>query len=159
MSLKLRIILPKFAFSFLFLLLGLSLIVSTAMGWANYQGKWEDTYPYSATIDANCQICHSDVLETLNTYGRDICLADGDNFESRLTAVETLDSDGDGTSNLLEIQFNAQPGWTEADNLIYESDFCEEALPAISVPTSVPLPYDPVINCVIFLPFVVNSDN
>ena len=159
MNLRFSKLIPKLAFSTLFLILGLFFVFSIAMGWSNYQVKWGSVYPYSSTINADCETCHGAGEETLNTYGRDICLAEGENLEAKLAAVESLDSDEDGTSNMLEIQFNAQPGWTEGDNLIYESDFCEEPLPAISVPTSVPLPYDPVINGVIFLPFVVNSDN
>jgi hypothetical protein len=158
MALRLRIILPKFAFVILFLFLGFIFIVSNAMGKKNYTTTWGITYPDSETVVANCLICHSDDDTRLNTYGRDICLAEGADLPARLVAVESIDSDGDGTSNLMEIGANAQPGWTEGDNPLFYTETCLPAGENIPVPLDVPDPYDPIINCFIFLPFVVNCD-
>jgi hypothetical protein len=148
---------PKFSFTILFLFLGLLIVFSTAKGHSHYPAIWGSTYPTSNTLDASCLICHSDNSETLNAYGRDICLDNSDDFSTRLASVESLDSDGDGTTNLTEIMNNAQPGWTEGDNRLYHSKTCVDALVNVTVPSSVPRPYDPEFNFFIFLPFITNT--
>lgn len=69
----------------------------------------------------SCQWCHytygydqsGDITETLNPYGRDY-LANG-RSAAALTAVETLDSDGDGYANRTEIDAIRYPGNSEDD--------------------------------------------
>jgi PKD repeat protein/cytochrome c553 len=63
----------------------------------------------SATHDnAGCNTCHAGSFNrsSLNPYGLAVQQAGGN-----LAAVEGADSDGEGNSNLAEIQAGAQPGW------------------------------------------------
>ena len=50
---------------------------------------------------------------TYNAYGRDLRTAAGNN-DQRMAAIESVDSDKEGNSNLVEITQNAQPGWCVA---------------------------------------------
>lgn len=70
-----------------------------------------------STTMGSCQYCHAvtsygkapgQFAATLNSYGRDY-LENG-RKESALTAIETLDSDGDGYSNIAEISAVRYPG-------------------------------------------------
>jgi mono/diheme cytochrome c family protein len=83
-----------------------------------------DTYPASLTDDnAGCQTCHELASGgPFNLYGADLrangaagagfnCGA-GD-FAAALSAVEGLDSDAEGNSNLAEILADAQPAWCD----------------------------------------------
>lgn len=74
-------------------------------------------YPNSDTKMAECQICHvSDSGgEPWNAYGWSIRQGindDGLATLAAITAVEMLDADGNGISNIDEINANAAPGWT-----------------------------------------------
>lgn len=146
---------PKFLFSILFIFLGLFLIVSTAKGKSFYTTIWGNHYPNSGTYGASCQICHSENLELLNAYGRDICLIEEVDVETRLVTVESLDSDGDGMTNLEEIEANDQPGWIEGDNPLFHSDTCEDALTSVPAPTIVPNPYRPPMDFYLFIPLLI----
>jgi hypothetical protein len=156
---KYKTIFTRFFISVLFMILGLVLIVSTASGKSNYMSPWRDKYPGSDTDAASCLICHiSNTSEHLNSYGRDICLDDGTSLAARLAAVESADSDGDGHSNLVEIEANAQPGWTTGQNPYYDSSGIYKG--TMEVPDAVPQPYDPPVpmDWFIFLPLVVSTD-
>ena len=76
---------------------------------------WPGIYPGSASDNnAGCQLCHGNSTQNLNPYGADIatsCGASG-TISQRIQAAEGLDSDGQGDSNLVEINANTQPGWT-----------------------------------------------
>jgi len=135
-------------------LVGLLLVISATFALNQYLKSWEEHYPDSATADASCDLCHGTSTNNLNAYGKDLCLA----FEGSvpadiipaLTAIEGLDSDGNGDPNLVEINAGAQPGWTTgAVNQIYAADVGAGCLPAgdpISPPASLPLPLDPPVN-------------
>ncbi len=155
---KIQIISQKCLLTILFLSLGLFLVFSIAKAHVNYFESWETRYPNSSTKDASCELCHGGKTETLNAYGHDICVIDDDEISDRLAAVESLDSDGDGTSNLIEIMTNAQPGWTEGDNRLYHSRTCIDALVNIYVPPSVPGPFDPEFNFFIFIPLITKPN-
>ena len=155
MAIKAKNFLSIVFFINLFLFFGIIFIYSIAKASSHYTTIWGSHYPHSETYEANCYICHSENLEHLNGYGRDICLTEADDIETRIVAIEMYDSDGDGTTNLTEINLNAQPGWTEGDNRLYHSDTCLDALENISVPSPVPSPYDPEFNFFIFLPFII----
>ena len=135
-------------------LAGLLLAVSITFALNQYLKTWEDHYPDSATADASCDLCHGTSTNNLNSYGKDLCLAfEGDvpaDIIPALIAIEGLDSDGNGDSNLVEINAGAQPGWTAgAVNQIYAADVptgCPPAGAPISPPTSLPLPLDPPVN-------------
>ena len=71
--------------------------------------------------NAECATCHLAIGNNgqgFNAYGFSInTLVDGGmTFEAAMTAVEALDADGAGGSNLEEITANAQPGWTSGFN-------------------------------------------
>ena len=72
-------------------------------------------YPASTTLTAaGCgNTCHGGSTGNFNSYGRDLRLVNGTNAQ-RLAAIENLDSDKEGNSNLVEITKNAQPGWCVA---------------------------------------------
>ena len=77
--------------------------------------SFSQRYPASTTFTAaGCaNACHGGSTSTFNSYGRDLRLAAGTN-DQRLAAIENLDSDKEGNSNLVEITKNAQPGWCVA---------------------------------------------
>ncbi|MGD9404235.1 MAG: PKD domain-containing protein [Anaerolineae bacterium] len=133
------------------LLVGVALLVvaSPALGLNSFLKTWEDVYPESSSADAGCALCHGSSTKNLNAYGRDLCLEFNGSvpadFAGSLHNIENLDSDGDGNSNLVEIQANAQPGWTMGDNQLYATldGDCAPIGNPISVPSNVPLPYDP----------------
>ncbi len=89
-------------------------------------GLFAATYPNSTTENqGGCQTCHQAQGGNLNVYGRDlqrnvdpnvglVCASSGFGFAAR--AVEAIDSDGEGTSNLDEIAANTQPGWCDTQN-------------------------------------------
>ena len=88
-----------------------------------FKGK----YPDSMTDDnGGCQTCHESATggSRFNSYGNDLlqngaanaginCTA-GD-FAQALTNVEALDSDGEGNSNVVEINASTQPGWCDTN--------------------------------------------
>lgn len=133
------------------LLVGIALLVAipSVMALNSMFKTWQKVYPHSGTSDAGCAVCHGNTTQTLNAYGRDLCVAfDGSipaDITADLLAIEGLDSDGDGSSNLVEIEAGAQPGWTAGDNALYATldGGCAPTGDVISVPSSVPVPYDP----------------
>ena len=80
-------------------------------------------YPNSTTENlGGCQTCHQGQGGNMNVYGRDllanadaaagsVCSLDG--FAAAARAVENADSDGEGNTNLVEINANTQPGWCD----------------------------------------------
>lgn len=136
------------------LLVGAALLVvfSSAQALNSYLKTWQDVYPHSSSDDADCALCHGTSTSNLNAYGKDLCLAFGGSVPAdiipALMAIEGLDSDMDGNSNRIEIDANAQPGWTMgANNQIYTTldGNCAPIGAPISAPASVPLPYDPPV--------------
>jgi len=69
-----------------------------------YFMQFKATYP-AATALFNCKTCHDGGPPKLNPYGIDFQKA-GHNFK----AVESLDSDGDGFTNIEEITAGTNPG-------------------------------------------------
>ena len=107
----------------------LAMLCGAQNAWA-FQGCLDifaDTYQGSQTEDlGGCQTCHQGSGSfAFNVYGADL----GRNgpgggrpscniaeFPAALLAVEGLDSDGEGNSNLVEIDANTQPGWCDTGN-------------------------------------------
>ena len=99
-----------------------------------YPGDWAARYPSSQSDDnmisatgSACQLCHqtSSGGNTWNLYGWAVKLRRdaGDTIDQALSNVEGDDSDGNGDSNLVEINANAQPGWVPgAVNTIYRNN-------------------------------------
>lgn len=87
-----------------------------SMALSNYLSAFATRYPNTTTDDARCLVCHGVSSSgnadtgTWNRYGEAI-IAVGGTIDARLAAVEGADSDGEGHSNLAEINANAQPGW------------------------------------------------
>jgi hypothetical protein len=77
-------------------------IFALAYGSSGYLSDFRATYP-STTLNS-CTVCHTSP-PTLNPYGQ-AWLDSGYNF----AAIQTLDSDGDGFSNIAEIQAGTYPG-------------------------------------------------
>jgi len=138
-------------------LLGAALFAGTAPAVAlnQFLKAWQDTYPGSHSDAADCSLCHGTSNNNLNAYGKDFCQALRGSIPKDVTPalreIEDQDSDSDPTasSNLEDINANAQPGWTAgAVNQIYAADVaggCAAIGNPIGVPTAVPLPYDPPI--------------
>ena len=80
-------------------------------------------YSASTTDDlAGCQTCHQSASggNNFNVYGSELLAKAGDagvsacsdtGFTVAAEAAEGVDSDGEGHSNLVEINDNKQPGW------------------------------------------------
>ena len=109
------------------------------------QSAFGDAYPGSTTNDdAGCATCHEGTGEPWNGYGWDLRVRLGEILQddpsgacsntnrnngtlaAALADIENLDSDTDvsGTfSNIQEIGFDTQPGWTTgANNTLYSAD-------------------------------------
>lgn len=105
--------------------LGLAALIGSpaANAWPSCGTIFNDNYPNSQTGTlSGCKNCHqsSGGGSNFNVYGQDL-LSNGANgagasctsvdFVGALTAVEGLDSDSEGNTNLVEIDASAQPGW------------------------------------------------
>jgi PKD repeat protein len=82
----------------------------------SYLGEFQSTYSSSRTGDAGCVVCHGTDASgardtrTFNRYGASLASRAGA-LAARLAEVQGLDADGEGHSNLAEINAGAQPGW------------------------------------------------
>lgn len=102
---------------------------------SSYLSSMMNTYPALASTKLNsCQACHTTV-PTLNPYGQ-AYKNNGHNFPS----IELLDSDGDGWSNMAEIQAVTFPG-DSGDHPIAGATATPTLLPATA--TATPLPGAP----------------
>ena len=94
----------KFLFTFLAVITGLALF-STAHARSSYRTQFNTTYPASTAI-GTCTLCHpGGDTGSFNGYA-DAFSANNNNYR----AIETLDSDGDGFSNITEINALTFPG-------------------------------------------------
>jgi len=105
----------------------LAMLLGAQSAWA-FQGClniFADTYPDSQTEDlGGCQTCHQGSGSfAFNVYGEDLSQSGPGGgrpsctiaeFPAALLAVESLDSDGEGNSNIVEIDADTQPGWCVA---------------------------------------------
>jgi len=97
-------------------LFGLGLAgITPALATSGWASAFSLRYPASTTgTAAGCgNTCHGGTTSNFNSYGRDLRSATGTN-DQRMAAIESLDSDKEGNSNLVEITKNAQPGWCVA---------------------------------------------
>ena len=93
----------------------------------NYQGGWSGIYPGSASDGSGCQLCHGSSTQNINPYGFAIAScnpATSGSLESRIAAAGVPDSDGQGDSNLTEINADSQPGWTTGQNALWGRNNC-----------------------------------
>jgi hypothetical protein len=80
-------------------------IFSTAYATMTYLNQFSTAYPAAGAI-ASCSLCHSSLSTyARNSYGADFA-ANGHSF----AAIESLDSDGDGFTNIQEIEALTLPG-------------------------------------------------
>ena len=89
------------------LLLVMALIIgamSSADAESSFLNTFNSTYGTAGTVLNTCSLCHTSV-PALNPYGNAYA-ANGFNF----AAIESLDSDGDGFSNITEINARTFPG-------------------------------------------------
>lgn len=108
----------------------IALLTSSVQVWgfSSYLTTWQTLYPASTSDGASCALCHASTSDTSrwNGYGWDFRLAleAGASATDALIAIESLDSDGEGTyTNIEEITADAQPGWTVgANNTIFASN-------------------------------------
>jgi PKD repeat protein len=83
-----------------------------ALATSGYRDAFATRYPGSETqAKAGCNTCHGGSSGNLNAYGRDLRQSNAGSREQRLAAVEGVDSDKEGHSNLIEINAGSQPGW------------------------------------------------
>ncbi len=115
---RIRRITEVFALLFLAVMFG----STTAEAWPGCLTPFSAQYPDSQTEDlGGCQTCHQQPGGgSFNVFGQD--LADNGaagagtsctavDVAAALVAIEQLDSDGEGNSNIDEITASAQPGW------------------------------------------------
>lgn len=94
-------------------LLGLACLASgDALATSGVLSAFNARYPGSTTsTSAGCNTCHGGSTSTFNAYGRDLAATAAATTALRLAAIEAIDSDKQGHSNLVEITSNTQPGW------------------------------------------------
>jgi hypothetical protein len=121
------------------LVTALSLISIEVQAFPGLDATVAARYP-AATELATCGTCHTSFSgnpATLNDYGEavDVARAGGFDFDSAMADVEGDDSDGDGTSNMDEIDTDAgvHPGWT-----------CETYTNALNAPGNLADIVDPI---------------
>ena len=91
------------------------------------RSAFSTVYPDSQSeVNAGCKLCHAAVNTQLNPYGKAICDTSAPTLAERITsvAVENADSDGNGDTNIYEINTSAQPGWTVVAVPIYNAADC-----------------------------------
>ena len=121
------------------LLIGEGPAAQTASANQGVFGAWGDTYPESDSSSARCQLCHINAGggNPWNAYGWEIrqhIRNGGMSTEDAIKAAETADSDKDGQSNLVEIMFNVQPGWSVEGNLSYDRDGITQTVESSAAP-------------------------
>lgn len=95
------------------------LLATDARAFSSHLATFNSTYPASTTGSASCVTCHGTTASgssntgTFNRYGAALRALTG-GIAARLAQVEGADSDGEGNTNLQEINASAQPGWCAA---------------------------------------------
>ena len=83
-----------------------------AQATSGFDDAFAARYPNSQTqAKARCNTCHGGSSGNFNAYGRDLRQSNAGSRAQRLAAIEGVDSDREGSSNLIEIDAGAQPGW------------------------------------------------
>jgi hypothetical protein len=99
---------------------------------STYSGYFNSAYPSSSLANSgNCAVCHTSV-PNLNPYGSDF-KAHGKN-QAALTAIESLDSDGDGSTNKVEINAGTFPGDPNSHPVV--SDTIAPTVAGFSIPAT-----------------------
>ncbi len=114
-------------------LLAMVFISSNAFARGTVYNAWSDLYPSSQSginvtdgTGKNCSFCHetSSGGNGWNGYGWAVKagMDAGLSATNAILAVEGNDSDGEGNSDIDEINVSSQPGWTSGANAIYYKD-------------------------------------
>ncbi|MCC6547282.1 hypothetical protein IT570_08955 [Candidatus Sumerlaeota bacterium] len=85
-----------------------------------YYDNFAARYPTTSLLNNyGCNICHKDreLYDCRNPYGADVSL-NGGGTNAGLEATESLDSDGDGVSNIDEIDADTAPGRPDAAYIV-----------------------------------------
>ena len=99
---------------------------------SNFMTSFRNEYPGIAGSQLDsCAVCHTNI-PNVNGYGSDY-RSHGHNF----AAIELLDSDGDGYSNIQEIQALTFPGDASSQPAVQPTD-TPTSLPQTSTPTTAP---------------------
>ena len=97
---------------------------------STYSGYFNSAYPSSSLAGSgNCAVCHTGI-PGVNSYGSDF-KNHGKN-QAALTAIESLDSDGDGSANRVEIDAGTSPGDPNSHPVI--SDTIAPTVTGFSIP-------------------------
>ena len=96
---------PKITILLILLMMAFVTITPSVSAKAYYLRNFGDYYGIEDTELNTCVTCHFSGILQKNTYGMDF-MTNGRNFET----IETLDSDGDGFTNLAEINALTFPG-------------------------------------------------
>jgi hypothetical protein len=121
---KRKIVIPLLAMVFV------TGVFSLAQANSTYSGYFNSAYPSSSLAGAgNCAVCHTSV-PNLNPYGSDF-KSHGKN-QAALTAIASLDSDGDGSNNKVEIDAGTFPGDSSSHPVV--SDTVAPTVTAFSLP-------------------------
>lgn len=101
-----------------FSVLALFAAANAVSAFPGYLTTWSSTYPSSTSSSGvSCALCHTSTGggNGWNFYGwgiRQERFNNGLTIGAAILAVANVDSDGNGDSNLTEINANTQPGWT-----------------------------------------------
>ncbi|MBT8421543.1 MAG: multicopper oxidase family protein, partial [Gammaproteobacteria bacterium] len=138
-------------------LVGMILLLSaTADGRNPIANDWDDYYGVGGTsgiessslaimeaaTGSKCQLCHTDSGggSPWNAYGWALIQAvTGNDWVGAFIAIEAMDADGNGDSNLDEIMTDAQPGWTTTGNIAIAGDGTQIPVPEANIPPASPL--------------------
>ena len=104
------------------------LLTICAYPYSSFRNRWVNTYESAANVSTGCRICHqrSSGGSPWNAYGwsiREELFSNGYNIEEAFLAVETLDSDKDGSTDIQEINSDTTPGWTDGPNNTFYDGF------------------------------------
>ena len=84
----------------------IALSPSLAFASPTIYSQFKKTYPNSTVLNIfKCKVCHTGSMPNLNPYGLDL-----QKMKIDFKAIEQLDSDGDGFSNIVEINVGTNPG-------------------------------------------------
>ncbi|MCE7982183.1 MAG: CHRD domain-containing protein [Caldilinea sp. CFX5] len=100
--------------------------------------SWRAFYPQSKSDDVNCRLCHVNGGggSPWNAYGwslRQRIVDQGMTIDQAFAAVEALDADNNGKTNLQEITANVQPGWKSGPNTAYASNGTTQTVTAPAI--------------------------
>jgi hypothetical protein len=136
----------KITYIFLLVLAIAAGTFSIAYAHRDFMEKFNDTYGTRGTPLDTCITCHSNILN-LNPYGEDF-RDNGSDF----AAIEQMDSDDDGFSNIDEINARSLPG--DSGDVPSSGDSgCFIATAAYATPVEPPLSLGPVSSLALVLLF------